>query len=202
LDLAQAESSCPCRAGGGSRRSRWTVAPGGCPYLASRLRLPLRRHLLRLRPSAVASSASPPWSSRRAAQLRRPVLRALLLFLSVPSHGGGAGRRLRGGETAGLARSGGLKLGPWRRQPDLVASTSGYSVGRALLELRRGQAVRWSSGRFGAPSTSPSGPTAMAGARARTWRGADPRQAARRSGGGRSSRRGGGAGAGAAGGAD
>ena len=114
---------------------------------------------------------------------------------SPASHGGGAGRRLRGGETAGLARSVGLKLGPWRRQPDLVASTSGYSVGRALLELRRGQAARWSSGHFGAPSTSPSGPTAMAGARARTWRGADPRQAARRSGGG-------GAGAGAAGGAD
>ena len=33
-------------------------------------------------------------------------------------------RTLRGGETAGLARSGGLELGPWRRQPDLPASTS------------------------------------------------------------------------------
>jgi len=33
-------------------------------------------------------------------------------------------RTLRGGETAGLARSGGLELGPWRRQPDLAASTS------------------------------------------------------------------------------
>jgi len=39
----------------------------------------------------------------------------------------------------------------------------------------------------------------MAGARARTWRGADPRQVARWSGGGGSSRCGGGAGAGAAG---
>jgi len=34
-------------------------------------------------------------------------------------------RTLRGGETAGLAISGVLELGPWRRQPDLAASTSG-----------------------------------------------------------------------------
>ncbi|KAG2541563.1 hypothetical protein PVAP13_9NG686514 [Panicum virgatum] len=60
-----------------------------------------------------------------AAELRRLGLRPLLLLLPVSFHGGGAGGRLRGGDTAGLARSGGLELGPWRRQPDLVASTSG-----------------------------------------------------------------------------
>ena len=59
-----------------------------------------------------------------AAELRRLGLRPLLLLLPVSFHGGGAGGRLRGGDTAGLARSGGLELGPWRRQPDLAASTS------------------------------------------------------------------------------
>ena len=63
-------------------------------------------------------------SSSVAAELRRPALRPLLLPPLVPSYGGGAGGRLRGGETTGLARSGGLDLGPWRRQPELAASMS------------------------------------------------------------------------------
>jgi len=63
-------------------------------------------------------------SSSVAAELRRPALRPLLLPPLVPSYGGGAGGRLRGGETTGLARSGGLDLGPWRRQLELAASMS------------------------------------------------------------------------------
>ena len=49
-----------------------------------------------------------------AAELRRLGLRPLLPLLPVSFHGGGAGGRLRGGDTVGLARSGGLELGPWR----------------------------------------------------------------------------------------
>jgi len=90
--------------------------------------VPLRLRLLRLlamvfgEGSATARGRS---SSSVAAELRRPALRPLLLPPLVPSYGGGAGGRLRGGETTGLARSGGLDLGPWRRQLELAASMSG-----------------------------------------------------------------------------
>ena len=78
---------------------------------------------LRLR--FVGATARGRSSSSVAAELRRPALRPLLLPPLVPSYGGGAGGRLRGGETTGLARSGGLDLGPWRRQLELAASMSG-----------------------------------------------------------------------------
>jgi len=82
--------------------------------------------------------------SSAAAELRRPSLRPLLLPPPVLFHGGGAGGRLCGGETAGLARSRGLELGPWRRRPDLAASTSGYGGGGALLPPSWPTAMAWS----------------------------------------------------------
>ncbi|KAG2613770.1 hypothetical protein PVAP13_4KG403101 [Panicum virgatum] len=120
----------------------------------------LLRRLLRLLAMVFgegSATARARWSSSVAAELRRPALRPLRLPHLVPFHGG-------------LARFDGLELGPWRRQLDLVASTSGYGGGGALLKLCGGPIWR--------VLLPPSWPAAMTGACVRPWQRADPRQAA------------------------